>query len=140
MISFSVAILAEISYFARNFTQKSDRQFRSIGREILPKNARNLTFTKSARNCPKFAPKWTKMAEILHLFFEQFFFQKNLLKIFKIIFQNPAKLLHKNAIKRGARNFRRFLAKRPIFFKNFLATLTKTTVKKGNSKKSFRKL
>ena len=36
----SVAILAEISYFARNLNQNSDRNLRSIGRDTLPKNAR----------------------------------------------------------------------------------------------------
>ena len=46
-------------------------------------------------------------------FYEKFFFQKILVKNFKIIFQNPAKLSHKNAIKRGARNFRQFFSKMP---------------------------
>ena len=62
--------------------------------------------------------------------YEKIFSQKILVKNFKIIFQNPAKLSHKNAIKRGARNFRQFLAKCPIFCKKFLATLSLTEISK----------
>ena len=55
----SVAILAEISYFARNLAKNSDEDFRSIGREILPKNARNFTLSQIS---PKMPEIWLKLA------------------------------------------------------------------------------
>ena len=78
---------------------------------ILPQNARNLF--KNGRKWPKFD------------FFFDHFFSKNLIKKFLDFFWKFGKeLSHKNAIKRGARYFRYFLAKCPKFWKIFLATLT----------------
>ena len=93
------------------------------GTKFCPKVPEILTFTKICPKLPEFCSKMDENGRKLTPFYEKFFFQKILVKNFKIIFQNPAKLSHKNAIKRGARNFRQFLAKCPIFFKKFLATL-----------------
>ena len=71
-----------------------------------------------------------EIPEILPLksYFELGF--KKVLKIFLGFPQKLKKLSHKNAIKRanfevtrGVRNLRNFLAKRPKFFQNQLATL-----------------
>ena len=72
----SVAILAEISYFARNFTQKSDRQSRNIGHEILPKNARNFDLHKNCPKVPEICFKMDENGRNLNPLFEQFFFKK----------------------------------------------------------------
>ena len=53
----SVAILAEISYFARNLTWNADEDFRSIGRRNFTQNARYFTLgqkgPENARNLAK---------------------------------------------------------------------------------------
>ena len=73
----SVAILAEISENARNLKLIADGNFRTIGREILPKNARNFTLTKFSPKPPKIWPKLAKKGANFDFFLIgnfQFFF------------------------------------------------------------------
>ena len=110
-------------HIGRNLTQNADENLRSIGRRNFAQNARYFIQGQKSPKSPEFCSKMDENGRKLTPFYEKFFFQKILVKNFKIIFQNPAKLSHKNAIKRGARNFRQFIAKCPIFCKKFLATL-----------------
>ena len=73
----SVAIMAEISENARNLKLIADGNFRTIGHEIMAKNARNFTFSQKepeiARNLVKAGLTWAKFNVFLIHKFSIFF-------------------------------------------------------------------
>ena len=87
----SVAILAEISYFARNLISKSDGNLRSIGREILPKSARYFNWAKKSPKLPEISPKMDEIRRNLTSFQSKIFwnfFSKKISTFFQIFSKN----------------------------------------------------
>ena len=72
--AFSVAILAEISYFARNLTYNADENFSSIGRRNFVQNARYFTLAKLSPKSAEISPKTDENGRILTSYQSKFFF------------------------------------------------------------------
>ena len=96
----SVAILAEISENARNLKLIADGNFRTIGHEIMAKNARNFTFGQKepeiARNLAKLAKIMPILTCLSFMIFQFFFVHKDpefefyFLQYFSLQFQRLA--------------------------------------------------